>query len=103
MIDWGNFFMLALNFNEERFELPLFINHRSARYYFKQKFGIRFVMVDSYVENNVKFYIYHLVLNKKIYIQSANAIREGSPFLHSEFENSYKVIEISEDGYVFIK
>lgn len=83
--------------------MPLFINHESARMWFKQQYGSRFVMVDSTIENDVKFYIYHLVHDRKAYVQSMNAIREDSPFIHSDFKNSYEEIEISEYGYVFIK
>ena len=95
--------MLALKKEHSEQRLPLFINHDSARYWFKQQYGSRFVMVDSTIENDVKFYIYHLVHDRKAYVQSMNAIREDSPFIHSDFKNSYEEIEISEYGYVFIK
>lgn len=83
--------------------MPLFINHESARYWFKQQYGSRFVMVDSTIENDVKFYIYHLVHDRMVYLKSMNAIREGSPFNQSKFKDSYTEFEISEKGFVFIK
>lgn len=81
--------------------MPLFINHESARMWFKREYGSRFVMVNTSVENNIKFYIYHIVHDKIIYLQSMNAIREGSPFVHSDFRNSFDEIEISEEGFIF--
>lgn len=80
--------------------MPLFINHESARYWFKQRFGELFVMVDSMIENSIKFYVYHLVKDKIAYVQSMNAIRENSPFIHNEFKDSYEEILISEQGVV---
>lgn len=83
--------------------MPLFINHDSARLWFKQEFGHSFVMVDSKIIADVKFYIYHLVHDRMVYLKSMNAIREGSPFIQSEFKDSYTEFEISEEGFVFIK
>lgn len=89
--------------NEELGEkMPLFMNHESARIWFKKEFGKQFVMVDIRIQNGVKFYVYHLVLNKITYVKSMNAIREGIPFVQSEFNNSYIEIEISEEGFVFL-
>lgn len=95
--------MLALKNSEEKLNLPLFINHESARYWFKERFGNRFVMVDSNIENNIKFYTYHLVHDRMTYVKTMNAIREGSPFLQVDFENSFTELEISEEGFVFPK
>lgn len=83
-------------------ELPRFINHQSARMWFKERLGSHFVMVDSEVKNSVKFYIYHLVHDKLIYAKSVNAMREGSPFIQSDFQDSFTEIEISEEGFIFI-
>lgn|SRR5690625_2703460 len=81
--------------------MPRFINHDSARMWFKERLGNHFVMVDSYTTNNVKFYVYHLIRDRLTYLKSMNAIREGSPFVQSDFRNSYEEIEISEHGYVY--
>lgn len=95
--------MLAIKGELAKTDIPLFINHNSARYWFKQRYGNRFVMVDTEVKNNVKFYIYHLVYDRDSYIQSMNAIREKSPFLHHDYLTSFDEIEISEYGYVYFK
>lgn len=94
--------MLALKIGKISSSIPLFINHDSARLWFKQQFGSHFAMVDSTVINDVKFYIYHLVHDKLTYVKSMNAIREGSPFIHHNFKKSYTLIEISEHGYIYI-
>jgi hypothetical protein len=88
--------------NNDLKDLPRFMNHRSARMWFKERIGNRFVMVDTTVINNVKFYIYHLVHDKLTYAMSVNAMREGMPFQQSDFKNSFIELEISEEGYIFI-
>lgn len=83
--------------------LPLFLNHQSARIYFKKIFGNRFVMVDSFVVDGVKYYSYHLVINKDVYMENRKSeIMADLEITADNFFNSFQEIEISEDGFIHI-
>lgn len=80
-------------------KLPRFINHQSARLFFKAHYGRNFAMVGQERRNGLKVYIYHLVHDVHAYLeikQSPNS--SAAPQL--EFHNSYQLIEITEYGHV---
>jgi hypothetical protein len=92
---------MKITIGEEN-QLPLFINHKSARTYFKNKFGNLFVMVDTDLINGEKMYLYHLVLDKPTYLDGREKLKRGDIDNCGDYIVSYQDIQIGANGSVKI-
>lgn len=79
--------MFAIKDKEIETNLPRFIDHKSARKWFKDRYAEKFVMVDTDVVGDVKYYYYHLVMDREAYLNR----RQG-----------YVSFEISERGHIHV-
>ena len=87
---------------EQEDVMPLFLNHKSAREWFKSHYGNRFVMKESSYIDGEKVYFYHLVMNRDAYLKGINKMSEGELIGGLDFIDSYQPIEITEDGMVHV-
>lgn len=92
----GDSFLLLTK--EDAARLPLFVNHRAARQWFKSIYRERFVLVRTEIKDNVKRYYYHLVIDKDVYL----SFLEDKEKITQEVLQSFQPIEITEHGSVFI-
>lgn len=83
-------------------ELPDFSSHELARKYFKNKYGDRFIMMNSEMIDGMKIYFYSLILDNEIFKDGQEKLGQGEPVSGLDFMNSYQPIEIWEDGRIHI-
>lgn len=88
---------------EQEAKLPDFPDHKSAREYFKALYGSNFVLTLSEEIDGVKWYFYHLILNKETYLNEREKIQKKG-HLHDarDFLNSYQEVQVSEEGIIHV-
>lgn len=84
-------------------DLPLFFNHLSARLWLKDKYDELIVMRDVVYRDELKVYMYHLVLKKDVYIKNFKLLEGNKDVNVEEYKQSYQPIEITESGMINIK
>lgn len=83
-------------------ELPEFQSHTDARKWFKKRFGDNFVMADSEIIGEEKYYFYHLIVDRAAYETGMKKLREEGYASGFDLPLSYHPVEISETGLVHI-
>ncbi|WP_373896407.1 hypothetical protein [Virgibacillus sp. CBA3643] len=87
---------------EEETRFPTFLNHKSARLWFKEKYGKHFVMVGSEVIDGEKVYFYNLVLDRETYLEGREKLQSGEMVTGFDFINSYQAVEVYENGNIHV-
>lgn len=83
---------------EDKANFPAFMNHQTARKWFKAKYGNRFVMTHTDMIDGTKIYYYNLVTNKEAYLAGRHHLEDEE--LSREYHNSFQSVEVSEHGQV---
>lgn len=84
-------------------EMPVLAEHREAYQWFKGKYGDKFISVTTRMLNNEEVYLYHLIINKEIYQKGMEKLaQKGIAAEGLELAKSYFIIEITEDGKVYL-
>lgn len=92
---------------QEEAQIPEFNSHDEARAYFKEKYGNKFIMIDSTVIDGMKLYFYDLVVNEEAYLLMQEKKRQSPIMLDvdtitEEMFFSSQRIEIFENGRIHI-
>lgn len=82
--------------------MPDFESHKEARAYFKELFGGRIALQMSEVIGDRKWYFYHYVMDKPVYLSCVEKMKNNEPFDALEFMNSYQEVQVCENGDVHI-
>ena len=87
---------------EKEASLPSFSSHDEARKYFKDIYGNKFQMTDSFMVDDLKCYSYILVLDQKAFDKGRKEMEKNGLVGGSDYFLSTQVLQIMEDGSVHI-
>ena len=89
--------------NQEQAEIPAFTNYADAILWFKDRYGLNFVFVDSVLSDTEEIlYYYHLVLDRETYDQETKKLKRAGASPSIRLMRSFQNIEIHENGNVRI-
>lgn len=77
-----------------------FMNHNSARIYFKEVYGELFMLQGTAVLEGTKTYFYHFITNKEQYIKFYKQISKGYEVDREQFSKYYQEVDVTENGHV---